>query len=167
MDEATNRLNMRNPCHLLATGFGSGLSPKAPGTMGSLAAIPCWFLLTQLPLWLYIVALLISIIGGISLCQRTSDDMQTHDHGSIVWDEFVGMWITLMVVPASLVTGSGTQWLWVIAGFLLFRLFDIWKPWPIRWFDRHVTGGWGIMVDDIVAGIFAAIVLAVVGHYCF
>ncbi|VTP60741.1 Phosphatidylglycerophosphatase A [Serratia rubidaea] len=93
MDEAKRRLRMSNPWHLLATGFGSGLSPVVPGTMGSLAAIPFWLLLIQLPWQLYSLIVMFSICIGVYLCHQTAKDMRVHDHGSIVWDEFVGMWI--------------------------------------------------------------------------
>ncbi|MFG1175637.1 phosphatidylglycerophosphatase A [Erwiniaceae bacterium CAU 1747] len=157
-DVAKSRLKMSNPWHLLATGFGSGLSPWMPGTMGSIAAIPFWYLLNLLPQDLYVLVLLLGISIGVYLCHRTAKDMGVHDHGSIVWDEFIGMWITLMAIPTN-------SWQWVLAGFLVFRLFDIWKPWPIRWFDRNVHGGMGIMVDDIVAGIVSAAILYLAGHY--
>ncbi len=157
-DVAKQRLRMSNPWHLLATGFGSGLSPWVPGTMGSLASIPFWWLMTCLPLPLYYLLVLLGISVGIYLCHRTAKDMGVHDHGSIVWDEFIGMWITLMTIPAH-------NWQWVTAGFLVFRLLDMWKPWPIRWFDRNVPGGMGIMVDDIVAGVFAAAILYIAGHH--
>ncbi|NKI74997.1 phosphatidylglycerophosphatase A [Dickeya sp. CFBP 2040] len=155
---AKHRLRMSNPWHFLATGFGSGLSPWMPGTAGSLAAIPVWYLLRLLPLQLYSLLVMLCICIGVYLCHRTAKDMGVHDHGSIVWDEFVGMWITLMAVPSS-------HWGWVAAGFVIFRVLDIFKPWPIRWFDRNVHGGMGIMVDDIVAGVISAAVLYVVGHY--
>lgn len=109
MDEAKRRLRLSNPWHLLATGFGSGLSPWAPGTMGSIAAIPFWLLLIQLPWQLYVLLVMFSICIGIYICHRTAKDMQVHDHGSIVWDEFVGMWITLMALPVN-------SWQWVVAG---------------------------------------------------
>ena len=157
-DEALSRLSMRNPWHLLATGFGSGLSPVVPGTMGSLAAIPFLYLMTFLPWQLYSLVVMMSICIGVYLCHRTAKDMGTHDHGSIVWDEFVGMWITLMALPTM-------DWQWVAAGFVIFRIFDMWKPWPIRWFDRNIHGGMGIMVDDIVAGVISAGVLYVIGHH--
>ena len=146
MDEATRRLRMSNPWHLLATGFGSGLSPVVPGTMGSLAAIPFWLLLIQLPWQLYSLLVMFSICIGVYLCHQTAKDMKVHDHGSIVWDEFVGMWITLMALPVN-------DWQWVAGGFVIFRILDMWKPWPIRCFDRNVHGGMGIMIDDIVAGV--------------
>ncbi len=95
---------------------------------------------------------------GVYLCHRTAKDMGVHDHGSIVWDEFIGMWITLMAIPVN-------SWQWVVAGLVLFRVLDIWKPWPIRWFDRNVHGGMGIMVDDIIAGIIAAAILYGAGVY--
>ena len=151
-DDAKSRLNLRNPWHLLATGFGSGLSPIIPGTMGSLAAIPFWYVLHFLPLASYSLVVVIGFLIGIYICHRTSKDMGTHDHGSIVWDEFIGMWITLMAIPV-------VNWQWVLAGFVVFRIFDMWKPWPIRWFDRNVHGGLGIMIDDVVAGVVAAAVL--------
>jgi phosphatidylglycerophosphatase A len=151
-DVAKSRLRMANPWHLLATGFGSGLSPIMPGTAGSIAAIPFWWLMTLLPLQLYSLLVLIGISVGVYLCHRTARDMGVHDHGSIVWDEFIGMWITLMAIPAM-------SWQWVLAGFVIFRIFDMWKPWPIRWFDRNVHGGMGIMVDDIIAGVISAAIL--------
>lgn len=156
--QAKARLHMSNPIHLLATGFGSGLSPIMPGTMGSLVAIPFWLLLVMLPLPLYILVLMVSVLLGTYLCQRTSQAMGVHDHGSIVWDEFVGMWLTLVAVPV-------VSWQWVLAGFLVFRILDMCKPWPISWFDRNIHGGFGIMVDDIVAGVLAAVILYGLGHY--
>ncbi|MFP2306722.1 phosphatidylglycerophosphatase A [Citrobacter braakii] len=157
-DVAKSRLSMRNPWHLLATGFGSGLSPIVPGTMGSLAAIPFWYLMTFLPWQLYSLVVMLSICIGVYLCHQTAKDMGVHDHGSIVWDEFVGMWITLMALP-------NHDWQWVAAGFVIFRILDMWKPWPIRWFDRNVHGGTGIMIDDIVAGILSAGILYFIGHH--
>ncbi len=122
-DEALSRLSMRNPWHLLATGFGSGLSPVVPGTMGSLAAIPFWYLMTFLPWQLYSLVVMMSICIGVYLCHRTAKDMGTHDHGSIVWDEVAGKWITLMALPT-------LDWQWVAAGFGIFRTFDMCKPRP-------------------------------------
>jgi phosphatidylglycerophosphatase A len=141
----------RNPIHFLAFGLGSGASPWAPGTVGTLAAIPLWYLLMMAPLPLYLVLVAIAFVIGCWLCDRTSSDIGVHDHGGIVWDEFVGFWVTMIAIPAEPV--------WVVAGFVLFRLFDIFKPWPIRWADKKVHGGLGIMLDDLIAGGFAWVLL--------
>jgi phosphatidylglycerophosphatase A len=137
--------------HLIAFGFGSGCAPKMPGTVGTLAAVPCFLLLSLLPLPAYLILLLLAFMAGIWVCQKTSRALGVHDHGGIVWDEFVGFWLTMVAVPVS--------WQSVLAGFLLFRLFDIWKPWPIRWLDRSVSGGFGIMIDDVLAGLYALTLL--------
>lgn len=141
----------RNPVHFLAFGLGSGASPWAPGTVGTLAAVPLWYLLAQTPLAIYLLLVLAALVAGIWLCGRTSRDLGVHDHGGIVWDEFVGYWITMIAVPA--------DWIWALSGFILFRLFDILKPWPIGPVDRRVQGGLGIMLDDVLAGMMAAAVL--------
>lgn len=142
----------KHPVYFLAIGLGSGASPKAPGTAGTLAAAVLFWPLSLLSWQAYLVLLVVSALIGIYLCGKTARDWKVHDHSGIVWDEFVGFWITMFAVPAT--------WYWVLAGFVLFRLFDIWKPWPIRHFDRHVHGGVGIMLDDIVAGVFAWLTLS-------
>ena len=156
--DALERLNWRNPLHWLATGFGSGLSPFAPGTVGTLAAIPFYWLMSYLPLSGYIAVTVVAAIAGIWICQSATKAIGQDDHGSIVWDEFVGFWITMIAAPKGL--------LWLLAGFLIFRFFDIIKPWPIRWLDRYVKGGLGIMVDDVLAGLFGLLVMQI-GVYCF
>ncbi|MEF1253688.1 MULTISPECIES: phosphatidylglycerophosphatase A [unclassified Vibrio] len=163
MTNPLSLISLKNPWHLLATGFGSGLSPIVPGTMGTLAAIPFYLLLVQLPLPLYLVALVVACIVGVKICQVTSDDMGVHDHGSIVWDEFAGFWITMLVVPV--LNLSAYDWKWLLTGFVLFRFFDMVKPWPIGWLDKRVHGGLGIMLDDIVAGVMAGVALYLVGKY--
>jgi phosphatidylglycerophosphatase A len=163
MSNPIDKISLKNPWHFLAVGFGSGLSPVVPGTMGTLASVPLYFLLVQLPLSLYLVVVLASCIVGVKICQITSDDMGTHDHGSIVWDEFAGFWITMSLVP--MMNLPVTDWRWVAAGFILFRFFDMVKPWPIGWLDKRVHGGMGIMIDDIVAGVMAAISLFLLGNY--
>ncbi len=142
---------LSNPVHCLAFGFGSGLAPKAPGTFGTLMAIPFYLLLSQLPIMVYVAVVTVAFIVGIYLCGKTADDLGVHDHPGIVWDEFVGFWITMLAAPAGL--------LWLLIGFLLFRLFDIWKPWPIKLFDKNMETGLGIMIDDVLAGIYALIIL--------
>lgn len=146
--------NMRNPVHCLAFGFGAGLSPVAPGTAGTLVAIPLWWLLAQTGFWGYLIGTLLVIAVGPFLCGKTSRDMGVHDHGGIVWDEIAGFLITMWLAPVT--------WWAAVMGFALFRLFDIWKPWPIRLLDEKVHGGLGIMVDDLLAGVYALLVLQLV-----
>lgn len=141
----------RNPVHLLAFGFGSGLAKKAPGTVGTLAAIPLYYAMLGLPSFGYLAVLLFVCITGIWICGKTADDIGVHDHGGIVWDEFAGFLLTMYWVDVS--------WQATVAGFILFRLFDIFKPWPINRIDRELKGGLGIMVDDLVAGLMAALCL--------
>lgn len=143
----------RSPVQFLAFGFGSGLSPKAPGTVGTLAAVPIYFLVADWPLWAYSLLVLVAALAGVWICQRASDQLQVHDHPGIVWDEFVGYWITMWAVPA--------EGLWMVIGFAVFRVLDIAKPWPISHLDRQVKGGFGIMIDDILAGVMACGVLHV------
>ena len=142
---------LRHPVHFLSLGFGSGLSPYAPGTAGTLAAIPLFWLMASLPLAVYLGIVAVLFIVGIYLCQQTTDNLGAHDHSAIVWDEVVGYLLTMTAVPF--------DWRWVIAGFFLFRLFDVWKPWPVRILDRRVQGGLGIMVDDVGAAVYAALSL--------
>ena len=143
--------HLKNPVYALGLGFGSGLAPVAPGTFGTLAAIPFYLLLSGLSLPLYIAVLVISAVVGVWICGQTADALGVHDHPAIVWDEFVGLWITMIAAPAG--------WLPLVLGFAFFRLFDVLKPWPISWLDKHVSGGLGIMVDDILAGVLACICL--------
>ncbi len=142
---------LSSPVHFFAFGLGSGLAPKAPGTMGTLAAVPLYLLLVQLPLVTYCVVLVLATVVGIWLCGESSRRLGVHDHSGIVWDEFVGFWLTMLAAPAG--------WVWIVLGFGLFRLFDIWKPWPISWADQQVQGGLGIMLDDLIAGLYAWLVL--------
>jgi len=149
------RALLATPAGWLACGFGSGLAPVAQGTSGSLVALLPWLLLRELPLPIYLAVLLIGFGAGVWACNVASRALGVADHRSLVWDEFIGQWVALLpllVLPA--------PW-WAIAfGFVLFRLFDVWKPWPISWLDRRVKGGMGVMIDDVVAGVFAAAVLA-------
>lgn len=147
---AAPKPNLKNPIHFVAFGFGSGLAPKAPGTFGTLAAIPLWWLLvTFLSFPGYLAATAIVIALGPWLCGQTAKDLGVHDHGGIVWDEIAGFLITMIALPVSLTA--------VIFGFIAFRFFDIVKPWPISWLDKNVGGGNGIMADDLLAGVIAAL----------
>ncbi len=149
--------NLKNPVHLLAFGFGSGCAPVAPGTFGTLMAVLLYLPLSLLPLVPYLLVLALVILSGIWLCGQTSRDLGLHDHGGIVWDEFAGFFVTMIAAPSG--------WQWIVTGFLLFRLFDIWKPWPIRVLDRRVGGGLGIVVDDLLAGVYALLVLQLMYRY--
>ena len=155
LGSAQRRALLATPAGWLACGFGSGLTPVAQGTFGSLAALLPWLLLRELSLPLYLAVLLVGFGVGVWACNVASRALGVADHRSIVWDEFIGQWIALLpllVLPA--------PWWAMLVGFALFRLFDVWKPWPISWLDRRVKGGVGVMIDDVVAGVFAAIVLA-------
>ncbi len=144
--------SLTHPYHWLAFGLGSGLAPKAPGTFGTVASLPFWWLLLDgIPLLPYLGILIAGLAFGVLLCAKTSQHLGVHDHPGIVWDEWIGMWITLILVPDG--------WAWVLYAFVLFRFFDIIKPWPIGWLDRRVKGGFGIMIDDVLAGLMALAVL--------
>lgn len=149
--DALPKPDLANPVHLLAFGLGAGCAPKAPGTVGTLMAVALYLPLARLELGWYLAAVLLASLAGIWICGRTSRDLGVHDHGGIVWDEFAGFWLTMLAAPPG--------WAWILAGFVLFRLFDIWKPWPISWLDRRVGGGLGIMLDDLLAGLFALVVM--------
>jgi phosphatidylglycerophosphatase A len=140
-----------HPVDFLALGFGSGLLPVAPGTAGTVAAIPVYLLLQPLAAPYYIAIVLLLALAGIVICGQTASRLGVHDHPGIVWDEIVGYLVTMAFAPSG--------WLWIGLGFVLFRLFDIVKPWPIRWCDRQVSGGLGIMLDDLLAGVFSAMLL--------
>ena len=142
-------------------GFGSGLAPKAPGTFGSA------FALLFIPLWLFlgfgssVIAIVIMSLIGIYICDRTANIMGVHDDGRIVWDEFAGQSITFL----PLIYLQQISWTSVLIGFASFRLFDVWKPWPIRVVDQQVQGGFGIMLDDLIAGVWAA--LCIISYFYF
>jgi len=145
---------LRSPIHILSFGFGSGLSPVAPGTMGTLIAIPIFLLLTTFSSIIYLLFVTILFFVGCWASGQTAEALNVHDHPGIVIDEIVGYLITMIFVPFT--------WHWVILGFLLFRLFDIWKPWPISIVDKQVKGGLGIMLDDVLAAIYSLLSLHIV-----
>lgn len=138
--------------HTIATGFGTGLAPKAPGTVGTLVGIPVYLLMADMTLTNYILLLVILFIVGVWASEVRGRALNESDHGSIVWDEVVGYVITMLAAPS-------TDWMWVLTGFVLFRIFDILKPWPISWFDKRIKSGFGTMLDDVLAGVFAALVM--------
>ncbi len=141
----------QDPLYFIAFGFGSGLLPFVPGTWGTLAAIPLYLLMATLPLGLYLVITLIAFAVGVGISSKISLELGIDDHSGIVWDEIVGYLLTMILAP------PGVSWL--IIGFVLFRIFDIWKPGPIGSLDKHIKGGWGIMLDDVAAAIPAAFIL--------
>lgn len=143
------------PYGFLAFGFGSGLSPRAPGTAGTLLGMLFWIPFVELPIVFGLILVLAMAALGIRICHAVSRDIGVHDHGGIVWDEMVGIWLVLVFIPF--------DWRWWLAAFVLFRLFDIAKPWPIGWLDRRMTGGLGIMIDDVIAALYALGVFALVG----
>jgi phosphatidylglycerophosphatase A len=140
-----------NPLYFIAFGLGSGAVPIAPGTFGTLMAIPFYLLLRPLPLSVYLIVVVLFIIASSWLSDRISRDIHVHDHPGMCIDEFAGFFVTMINAPH----GLG----WIILGFALFRLFDIWKPWPIHIIDEKVQGGFGMVLDDIVAGLFAMILI--------
>ena len=149
------RTVLRDPIHILAFGFGTGLAPFAPGTFGSLPGILLFWLTLDYGLFVQLGVAVAITMAGIWICGESARRIGVHDHGGIVWDEIVGMYVTLLVAPLS-VTG------WVLA-FVFFRVMDIVKPWPISDLDHRLGGGLGIMLDDLVAALYAAILLGIYG----
>ncbi|HET6433275.1 phosphatidylglycerophosphatase A family protein [Dyella sp.] len=154
------RVLMASPAGWIASGLGSGLTPWAQGTFGSAAAIIPWLALRHLPWPLYALVVGLTFALGVWACDVAGRALGIDDHRSLVIDEFVGQWIALWPIVAV------ASWQGVLLGFVLFRLFDVWKPWPIRWLDRHLKGGMGVMVDDLVAGVFAALAAAAALYAC-
>jgi phosphatidylglycerophosphatase A len=140
---------LRDPVHLLALGFGTGLAPVAPGTFGTLLAVPLAVGLLHLPLAAAAVIVVIAFVGGIFVTGVSARRLGVHDHSGIVWDEIAAFLALALVLPPG--------WPWIGTGFVLFRVFDIVKPWPIRDLDHRLAGGLGIMLDDLVAAVFSAV----------
>jgi len=147
---------LKNPVHLLSFGFGTGYAPKMPGTVGTIVGVLFYLPIQSLDLLYYLLVVALLFVLGIWLCGKTTSELGVHDHSAIVWDEIVGYLLTMAAAPRG--------WVWILAGFILFRLFDIWKPWPIRRLDREVNGGFGIMIDDILAAIYGLIVLQFIAY---
>jgi len=146
----------QNPLYFIAFGLGSGAIPIAPGTFGTIFAIPFYLLLQPLSFVFYLVFVFIFCIFSMWLCHRISRDIQIHDHPGMCIDEFAGFFVTMIAAPIG--------WQWIVIGFLLFRLFDIWKPWPIRFIDEKIPGGIGMVLDDILAGIFSCIIIQILAR---
>ncbi len=136
---------LKDPVVFIALGLGSGLSPKAPGTAGTLITVPLIYFLQQQTLFIYALVTLFVLATGSWVCGYAAKQLQVHDHSGIVYDEVAGFLITMFLAPVG--------WYWMLAGFVLFRFFDAVKPWPISWIDKNVDGGFGIMIDDVIAGI--------------
>jgi phosphatidylglycerophosphatase A len=148
--------DLRDPVHLLALGFGTGLAPFAPGTFGSLVGVGFSLALTPLEFAWQLAAAIVAVVAGIWICGTSARRLGVHDHPAIVWDEVAGQMIAMLAAPPT--------WWGAALAFALFRLFDILKPWPIREIDHGMGGGLGIMLDDVLAGVFAALALLVVGY---
>jgi phosphatidylglycerophosphatase A len=146
----------QNPWHFIAFGFGSGAMPYMPGTFGTLITIPLYLLIQDYSLLTYSAIVILATLFGVLLCGIASKELGVHDHPGMVWDEVAGYGITMIGVPKG--------WLWIWLGFILFRLFDIWKPGPIGYIDRHVHGGLGIMLDDVCAAIPAWLILQALAY---
>lgn len=155
-NQLTAREILLDPILCLAFGFGSGLAKKAPGTCGTLMAVPIYIALAQLSFIIYSIITIICSIVGIWICGIAADKLGEHDFGGIVWDEIAGYLITMWFVAFS--------WQNIVIGFVLFRVFDIVKPWPIKWIDKKISGGFGIMFDDVIAGLFAGGILLYINN---
>ena len=158
-DPTLRRLAFTTPWGFLALGFGSGLVSKAPGTAGTVAAVPIVLGLATLPELLALFVVLVLFAVGIPLCRVTASAMGQSDPGPIVWDEIVGFALVAVLIP--------NGWLWLLAAFVVFRFFDIVKPWPIKWFEKRLSGGFGIMFDDVIAAAYAIVLLRLIEYFLF
>ncbi len=155
MDAEINKVKIvKNPIHFIAFGLGLGFMPIAPGTFGTLLGVVIYIINFLYLSVSSILLIFLFFISGIYICGKTAKDIKHHDHPGIVWDEVVGYLLTMLFIPFSL--------LHLVLGFLLFRFFDILKPWPIRNIDRKVDGGLGIMLDDVLAGLYANIIMNII-----
>lgn len=141
------------PSHFIAFGFGSGAAPFAPGTFGTLMAVPFYLAMQSLSHTMYLLLVVVITLASIWLCHKVTKEIGIHDHSGMCLDEIVGYLVTMYGAPQGLI--------WIISGVLLFRLFDIWKPWPISYIDAQLQGGAGIILDDVLAGIYSLIALRI------
>ncbi len=151
IDTELARKVLRDPVNLLAFGLGTGLSPVAPGTVGTVLGVVLAFIVQPLSFETQLLLAIALIVSGVWICGESARRVGVHDHSGIVWDEIAAMYLILIMVPVSV-------GIWALS-FALFRLFDIWKPWPIRDLDHRLHGGLGIMLDDLVAALYAALLL--------
>lgn len=151
MQENPPRSIWTNPLHFVACAFGFGALPWWPGTWATLATIPIVIALKQLPEWGYVAVTLAMVLLGVFVCGKANRDFGTEDHPACAWDEMASFPIALIGVPLTIYT--------VLAAVILFRFLDIIKPWPIRWLDRHIHGGIGVMLDDVVAALCTLVIL--------
>jgi phosphatidylglycerophosphatase A len=143
----------QKPSHFIAFGFGSGTIPIAPGTFGTLTAVPFYLALRTFPTSVYVMCVIVIMLGSMWLCQRVSDEINVADHQGMCLDEFVGFFVAMIGAPHG--------FFWIALGFILFRIFDIWKPWPIDYVDSHMHGGIGMILDDVCAGIYSLIIMKI------
>mgnify|MGYP001765842212 CR=1 FL=1 len=148
---------LRDPVHFFALGFGSGLAPVAPGTFGSVVGLLLGWLALSLGFWPAVALTVLALAAGFWICGESARRLGVHDHPGIVWDEVSSMMLVTLAAPPT--------WWGGLLGFALFRLFDVWKPWPIREVDHGLRGGAGIMLDDILAALMAVVVLLLSRHY--
>ena len=148
---------IRDPVLAVAFGLGIGLTPRLPGTVGTLLAIPLWWWLSDLNVLSYLAITAGAFLLGIWVCNHATDTLGRHDHPGIVFDEIVGYLLALVVVPVNIG--------WLLLSFVLFRFFDIVKPWPICWLDRRIQGGFGVMLDDLIAGLCTAGVILIIRFF--
>ena len=145
---------LKHPAHFLSLGFGSGLSPKMPGTIGTIAGVLVYLGIAGLDWRIYLAVLILLFVLGVVVCGYTARVLGVHDHPAIVVDEIVGYLVTMFMVPPTPV--------FIVTGFLLFRVFDILKPWPIGVVDKSVKGGLGIMLDDLIAALFSLLIIQII-----
>ena len=148
---------LKDPVVFIAMGLGSGLSPKAPGTAGTLMTVPLVYFLQQQSMMIYALAIIFVLVTGSWVCGYAAEKLQVHDHSGIVYDEVAGFLITMILAPSG--------WYWMLSGFVLFRFFDAVKPWPISWVDKNIHGGFGIMLDDVIAGVISLCCLLLIEHF--
>lgn len=147
---------IKHPVHFFALGLGTGCIPKIPGTAGTTIGVLLYYFLQPLHIYIYLSITIVMFLAGIWLCGKTAADLGVHDHSAIVWDEIVGYLVTMLLAP--------TGWVWMVTGFILFRFFDICKPWPVSWADTNLQGGSGIMLDDAIAAFYSLLVLQIIAY---